>query len=323
MRVLITGGSGFIGSHIAEYHLAKDHDVYVVDDLSTGRLENIASFEKEPKFTFEKADITTWKNLDKAVSWADRIYHMAAVIGVFKVLEQPIKAITSNIKGCEILLEAVSKLQTHPRVIIASSSSVYGQATKEFSNEEDYLHIGMTKHPLAGYAVSKITNELLSLAYYSNKQIPLTIVRIFNTMGPRQTNKYGMVVPNFIQQACRGDTITVFGDGKQTRSFCDVRDVVVALNELASAELTIGEIVNVGQNQEIAIGNLALLIRERAKSLSEIQNIPYQQAYGMELQDIKTRKPDLGKLIKFTGFKHQWELKKTIDDLIARFSNKI
>ena len=319
MRILITGGCGFIGSHIAEYHLAKGDEVLVVDDLSTGSLDNIATFKDNPAFRFENASILNWPNVQESVLWAERIYHMAAVVGVYRVLKDPINVLTTNIHGCEKLLHAIAITEHRPQVIVTSSSSVYGHSDNPMLSEKDDLLIKSSAHPLWNYALSKIADEALGLAYYHSMKIPVTVIRLFNTIGPRQTGQYGMVVPRFIKQACTGEPITVFGDGTQTRSFCDVRDVLSALNLLANTPKSNGQIVNVGYDVEIVINDLAELIRKKANSNSKIQYIPYKEAYGEEITDIKQRRPDLTKLCQLTGFKHQWPLEKTIDDLIHTF----
>lgn len=319
MRILITGGCGFIGSHIVEFHLAKGDEVFVVDDISTGSLDNIAPFKNNPAFHFEKSDILNWPNLEKTVAWANRIYHMAAIVGVYRVLKEPINVLTTNIHGCEKILQAIASSGKQPQVIITSSSSVYGHNETPLLSESDDLIIKSVAHPLWNYALSKIADEALGLAYYQSKKIPITVIRLFNTIGPRQTGRYGMVVPRFVQQACKGEPITVFGDGTQTRSFCDVRDVLTALNLLASTPDSNGQIVNIGNDKEIIINDLAELIRKKSDSKSEIQYIPYKEAYGEDLTDIKQRRPNLTKLQKLTGFKHAWPLEKTIDDLIQRY----
>lgn len=318
MNILVTGGCGFIGSNIIEYHLAKGDHVYAMDDCSTGSQQNIASFVDNPLFKFEQADILTWPNLDKAVEWADRVYHMAAVVGVYHVLSEPLKVLTSNITGTEHVLEAIAKSKKRPRVLIASSSSVYGHSDKHALNENDALIIEILNHPLRNYAISKIADEAVGLAYYQTSKLPITIIRLFNTTGPRQTGYYGMVVPRFVKQAFLGEPITIYGDGTQTRSFCDVRDVVEALNLIAEKPESYGEIINVGRDSEISMNDLAKLILEQAKSKSVIKYVPYQDAYGEKFTDIKRRRPDLTKLYKLTGFKHKWTLEQTIEDLLKR-----
>ena len=322
MNILVTGGCGFIGSHIVEFYLSKGHQVHVIDDLSTGRLKNIESFQHLPNFKFDKADILKWRGLAHAVEKADVIYHMAAIIGMFKVISEPINVITSNIKGSERLLECIVSSHAKPRrVLIASSSSVYSKSKSKILRENDQLVYNSFQEMdiLQNYAISKLVDEALGLAYFRALNIPVTIVRLFNTIGPRQRGRYGMVVPRFIKQACEGSPITVFGDGTQTRSFCDVRDVVQAFDQLVHQERAIGEIINVGFNREITINYLAKLIHKRAHSSSEIKHVPYENVYAQPLEPIKQRRPDLTKLFELTGFEHAWTLEKTIDDLILRF----
>lgn len=316
MRVLVTGGCGFIGSHIVEYHLARGDKVHVVDDITTGSLRNIIPFETNPNFYFDKADIITWHDLTSAVASADRIYHMAAVVGIYRVLAEPIKVISTNIAGTERVLRAVAATGCKQRVIIASSSEVYGQSTKPELTETDKLIVESAAQPRWSYAISKLTDEALGVAYNHAAKMPITMVRFFNTIGPRQTGRYGMVVPNFVQQACAGEPITVFGDGTQTRCFVDVRDVVVSLDMLANNTSSVGEIVNVGNNHEVSINELAAIVKERAKSESEIIHISYEEAYKQEFVDIMRRKPNLDKFFHLTNFKHKWTLEGTIDYLI-------
>lgn len=322
MKVFITGGCGFIGSNLVEHHLNKGDEVQVVDDLSTGTLENIDAFQNNPRFKFHEANLDNWDQLDKVVSWADRVYHMSAVIGIFKVLAEPIRTITSNIAGCERICHAAAKLKSPPRIVIASSSSVYGQTHTEAVSETSPLLLAAVHHPLYGYAVSKIADEALATAYYTKLNLPITSIRIFNTIGPRQTPSYGMVVPRFVRQACLGEPLTVFGDGKQSRSFCDVRDVVVAFDLVGSTTASIGQIVNVGNDREITINELAALVKKHAKSDSDIKHISYQEAYGRDMTDVIKRRPIIKKLVDLTGFKHKWTLEQTVDDLITRFKNQ-
>lgn len=316
MHVLITGGAGFIGSHLAEYHLARGDKVHVVDDLSTGAVENIGPFLAEPTFKFDEADLLTWSQLEHAVGWADRIYHLAALVGVYRVLAEPTKVLAINIAGTERLLRAVQASGWKPQVVIASSSEVYGHTDESLLREDQDLVVSTRVGTRWNYSVSKIADEALGLSYARRFGIPVMLARFFNTVGPRQSARYGMVVPRFVEQAVRGEPITVFGDGEQTRSFCDVRDTVVALDGLAGQADSDGLVVNVGNDREISMNALAELVRERAGSASPIQHVPYRQAYGEDFEDIRRRRPGLDRLRELTGFRHTYTLERTIDDLI-------
>lgn len=319
MHILVTGGAGFIGSHIVEYHLARGDKVHVVDNLSTGSRANIENFYATGRFHFDEADIVTWEGLDKAVAWADRIYHMAAVVGVYRVLSEPVKTMATNIAGTDRLLRAIQHSGWSPQVILASSSEVYGPHTEPTLSEEDALIIQSGAPLRWNYAISKLADEGFGLAYAREHNIPVLIARFFNTVGPRQTGRYGMVVPRFVQRAVANETITVFGDGEQTRSFCDVRDTVAILDRLASMpDLPTGEIVNVGSDREISINDLARLVISCAGSRSGIDHIPYSEAYGAEFEDIRHRRPSLEKLNRLTGYEHSWGLEDTLNDLISR-----
>lgn len=323
MHILVTGGCGFIGSHLVEYHLTKGDMVHAVDDLSTGSLNNILPFQSNPNFRVDQADILTWDGLYEAVDWADRVYHMAAVVGVFRVLAEPIKVLATNIPGCERVLRAAVASKWMPRVLIASSSEVYGNTEHNHAfKESDNLQINSAAQNRWNYAISKIADEAFGLSYARRLNLPVTIIRFFNTIGPRQTGRYGMVLPRFIEQALSNTPITVYSDGKQTRSLCDVRDTVRILDILANSTSSIDEIVNVGFDQEISIKELAELTRQKTNSSSSIIHIPYEEAYGEAYTDIRNRKPNLEKLSRLTGYKHQWTLEDTIEDLISRARQK-
>jgi UDP-glucose 4-epimerase len=321
-HILVTGGAGFIGSHLVEYHLAKGDSVHVVDDLSTGTESNIAAFLGHPNFRFDQADILTWAALDKAAAWADRIYHMAAVVGVYRVLSEPINVLATNVAGCERLLRAVHSGGWTPQVVIASSSEVYGSGINSDFREDSDLIIRSGAQSRWNYAISKLTDEALGLSYARKYGLHVSIVRLFNTIGPRQKGRYGMVVPRFVEQALSGQPITVFGDGSQTRSFCDVRDTIEFLDAIASDAATAGEIINVGNDREISIRELAELIRERAHSQSPLKFIPYLEAYGEQFEDMPHRRPNLEKLRSLTKYRPRWTLERTLDDLIERARNK-
>lgn len=317
MHVLITGGAGFIGSHLAELHLAEGDKVHVVDDLSTGSMGNVTPFLDQTNYRFDQADILTWPTLDRAIHWADRIYHLAAVVGVYRVLAEPTKVMAINVAACERLLRAVQKSGWKPRVVLASSSEVYGHNDENILRETQDLVVSSRAGTRWNYSVSKIADEALGISFARKFGIPTLIVRFFNTVGPRQSARYGMVIPRFIEQAVQNMPIEVFGNGEQTRSFCDVRDTVVALNRLAEHANTDGLVVNVGNDREISINDLACLVIQRADSQSGIVHIPYLQAYGEDFEDIRRRRPALDRLRSLTGFQHRFTLEQTIDDLIA------
>ncbi len=318
MHVLITGGAGFIGSHLVDLHLWRGDSVHVVDDLSTGNRANLAAHQSNARLRFDEGDITTWSGLGEAVAAADRIYNMAAVVGMFRVLEQPVEVTRVNTVGCERLLQAVAAAGHRPQVVLPSSSSVYGPAKYEDLHERADI-VASPDAPLLNYALSKLSNEVQGRAYAQTYDIPVVIARLFNTIGLRQSGQYGFVVPRFVQQALAGQPLTVFGDGQQTRSFCDVRDTVAILDRLAGTPAAHGQVVNVGNTQEITILELAELIRQRTGSASPLQFVPYEQAYGQAFAQIPQRRPILDRLFKLTGYQHRWPLETTIDDLCAHY----
>ena len=322
MKIFITGGSGFIGSHITDFHLRRGDEVRVIDDLSTGTLNNILPFQNNSSFHFENDDLLTWPGLSEAVNWADRIYHLAAVVGIFRVLAEPLKVMQTNVIATDRLFQLASIRPSLPHIVFASSSSVYGPSPKLILNEDDGLMVEAEGYPLRLYAISKLSDEALATAYHATYQLPFTILRFFNVVGPRQTGAYGMVIPRFVKQAYRNEPLTVFGDGSQTRSFCDVRDVTTALDLLMKNTDIRYEVINVGNNREITINELAELVRTRAHSHSEIRHIPYREAYGIDFRDITKRHPDLSKLKKLTGYSPQYTLEQTIDDLLTLEAKK-
>lgn len=321
MHILITGGCGFIGSNVAEFHINKGDDVWVVDNLSTGTIDNIQNLLTNPKFKFSESNVLTWNELGKAVKWADRIYHFAAVVGMFKALSEPVNLVINNILGCQHLLQSISINDSNALVIVASSSSVYGDNPGHRLTETDNLIIKTPPHPLSTYTISKLADESICLAYHQEYKIPIIIVRLFNTIGPRQTGRYGMVVPRFVKQACRHEPFSIFGDGLQTRSFCDVRDAIVALDLLANQPKAVGEIINVGNDHETSILALTQTINRCIGYENSIEYIPYQRAYGTEYTDISQRRPNLSKLYQMIPFKHQWTLEQTINNLISIYTH--
>ncbi|MFU8832575.1 MAG: NAD-dependent epimerase/dehydratase family protein [Wenzhouxiangella sp.] len=322
MHVLVTGGAGFIGSHLVDLHLARGHKVHVVDDLSTGDPANVERHADNPLFKFDHADLLTFDRIHEVSAWADRIYHLAAVVGVFRVLQDPTAVLASNIAACERLLRAVAVANWKPEVVIASSSEVYGHRNDDNLCETDELIITSGLNPRWSYSTSKIADEALGVAFAHKYGIPITLIRLFNTVGPRQRGKYGMVVPRFVRQAVAGEPVTVFGDGQQSRSFCDVRDTVHFLDQLASRSHEGIEVVNVGNDREISILDLAKLVIERSGSDSKIDFIDYKTAYGEPYEDIRRRHPNLGLLKSLVGHRHGYALEDTIDDLVAAAREK-
>lgn len=316
MRILITGGCGFIGSHLANFYLKQGHEVYVVDDLSTGKLDNIKTeLQNTSKFHFDQASLLNWKVMDEATAWADCIYHMAAIVGIFRVIAEPIQTMETNIQGCAKLFTSIMKRKNKPKIIIPSSSLVYGFNPKKALSEDDPL-IVESSNTLLTYCISKIADEALSLSYFRQYRLPVVIARIFNTIGPAQSPAYGMVVPRFIEQALNNEPITIFGNGTQTRSFCDVRDTIAMLDLLMQNEQANGQIINVGNDEEISINNLAHLIKACATSDSTLTYVSYDEAYGKDYKDVSNRKPNLTKCQLFTNYQPKWDLKQTIEDLL-------
>lgn len=315
MMVLIAGGAGFIGSHLVDYYLSSGYEVIAVDNLSTGNPNNISRHMKNPLFSFYTADLLCWPELEATVKKCDLIYDVAAIVGMFNVLQKPIATLHVNINITERILAAVAELKYKPPVIVASSSEVYGSSAKPMK-ENDILLIEMTSKAHASYPISKLCNEVAALAYYKEKEVPVIVVRLFNTVGPRQSARYGMVLPRFINQALTNQPLTIFADGKQTRSFCDVRDVCRMLHLLALSNTSIGEVVNVGSDKGISILSLANLVKEITQSQSILAFQQYESIYGNDYIDIHDRRPDLTKLKSLVDYSLHWQLKDTIKDII-------
>lgn len=322
-NIIITGGCGFIGSHLAELYINSGHNVLVVDNLSAGSLDNVKSISSNPRFSFIEADIRSWSNCIDSIKWCDVIIHLAAIVGVYKVLENPTLVIDSNINSCQTLFENIVKAGNKPRVLIASSSMVYGASVNKQQNETDPLIIQSTIEGHWIYALTKVINEATAFAFNAQHQIPVTIMRIFNVIGPRQTGRYGMVVPRFIKQACAGQDLTVYGSGTQTRSFCDVRDIIMQMAQLADNSNAVGIIVNIGNDQEISINDLALYIKQLANSNSTIQKISYRDAYGKNFTDIMNRRPNLNKIQNLLSVKYNWTLEASLLDMITSFKTNV
>lgn len=322
MNIFITGGAGFIGSHLAEYHLEKGDTVVTMDDLSTGSEQNIAPFSKNPRYRFEKGDLLDWEGLEREISAADRIYHMAAAVGMFRVLQDPVSVTRVNVQGTERLLESIARSQNRPFVMVASSSSVYGFSNVPFLSEEMQLSFPANNNALIGYSVSKLSNEIQAVAYNQKYGLSVAIPRLFNAVGPRQSGNYGFVLPRFIKQAVSGAPLTVFDDGSQTRSFCDVRDTVIALDLMATNPACWGQPVNVGNSREISILDLAKMVISRSGSASKIEFISYEKGYGKSFEHILHRRPVVEKLQKLTSFLPSWTLENTIDYLLKNEASR-
>jgi UDP-glucose 4-epimerase len=308
---LITGGAGFIGSHLSDALLAEGHTVLVVDDLSTGRIGNIAHLKGRRGFEYTLDTVMNRQIMAELVDRADYVFHLAAAVGVKLIVESPVRTIETNVRGTEVVLEIANK-KKRP-VLIASTSEVYGKASKVPFSEQDDLVLGATTRGRWAYACSKALDEFLAIAYFHEKQLPIVIARLFNTVGPRQTGRYGMVLPTFVKQALAGRPITVYGDGSQTRCFGDVGDVVWALKRLIAAPSAYGEVFNVGSQDEISILDLAKLVKEKLESDSDIVFVPYDQAYDPGFEDMPRRVPDISKIRSLLGFEPRTRLVETID----------
>jgi UDP-glucose 4-epimerase len=320
-NVLVTGGAGFIGSHVAERCLKEGWKVAVLDDLSTGSLSNIAGLARDLRFTCTVGSVLDRRLVDPMVERADIVFNLAATVGVRLVLESPIHALNNNVEGTRCILEAAAA--GHKRVVIASSSEVYGKSDQIPFCEDADLVLGKTSTIRWGYACSKALDEFLALAYYTELGLPATIVRLFNTAGPRQKGDYGMVLPAFVQQALRGAPITVFGDGLQSRCFTYVEDVAESIVRLVKTPESAGEVVNIGNDDEITIGELAEMVRDRVGSFSEIVRVPYEEAYGAGFEEIERRVPSLAKLERLIGYRPHTPLETIIDTLAEDIRTRI
>ncbi len=315
MRVLITGGAGFIGSHLADAYLQRGDEVLVIDDLSTGTIENIRHLKDNPKFHYTIDSVHNQPVTAELVDQSDVIFHLAAAVGVKLIVESPVRTIETNVRGTEIILALANKKKK--KVLIASTSEVYGLSADVPFREDGNLVMGATTKGRWSYACSKAIDEFLALAYWREKKLPTTIVRLFNTVGPRQTGRYGMVIPTFVKQALSGRPITVYGDGKQTRCFGYVGDVVGALVKLMDQSEAIGQVYNIGSNEEISIVKLAEKVRDLTNSKSEIVFVPYDEAYEEGFEDMPRRVPDTSKINKLVGFKPEMSLEGILESVIS------
>ena len=314
MKVLVTGGAGFIGSHLSEFLLEKGHKVLVIDDLSTGSIENILHLKNNPEFEYTIDSILNTPVTAELVDRSDCIFHLAAAVGVRLIVESPVQTIETNIKGTETILDLACKKKK--KTLVFSTSEVYGKSSKIPFNEEDDLVMGSTSRGRWSYACSKAIDEFLALAYWKEKKLPATVIRLFNTVGPRQTGQYGMVVPTFVQQALEGKPLTVYGTGSQTRCFCHVQDVIQAIYKVSQEEKAVGQVYNIGTDEEISILELARRVISITGSSSQIQIIPYSEAYEEGFEDMLKRKPDLAKITDLIDYKPQRDLERIIRDVV-------
>jgi UDP-glucose 4-epimerase len=317
LRFLITGGAGFIGSHLAERLLDRGDRVVLLDNLSTGSMENIRHLKGSERLEYHLDTIENRQLVAELVDDADAIVHLAAAVGVKLIVESPVRTIETNVNGTQRILEAACKKRK--LVLTASTSEVYGKNTNVPFREDADLVLGPTTKGRWSYAASKALDEFLALSYWKEKKLPVIVARLFNTVGPRQTGRYGMVLPNFVKTAVNNATISVYGDGQQSRCFCDVRDTVEALVRLIDTQRSVGEVVNVGNTEEISIEALAHLVKERTGSCSPIEFVPYDKAYEPGFEDMMRRVPSVDKLHALTGFRPQTPLTEIIDRVAAYF----
>ena len=312
MRALITGGAGFIGSYLSEALLDEGHEVLILDNLSTGSIDNIAHIKGRQGFEYFIDTVNNEPLLAELIDRSDVVFHFAAAVGVKLIVEQPVYTIETNVHGTEVVLKHANKKKK--LVVIASTSEVYGKSDDVPFREDSDLVLGPTRKHRWAYACSKAIDEFLALAYWKERKLPVIIVRFFNTVGPRQTGQYGMVIPNFVRQALAGEPITVFGDGQQSRSFTHVSDVVWALLKLVNEPKAIGEVINIGNMQETTICKLAERVRELSGSKSPIKLVPYDEAYESGFEDMPRRVPDLTKVTAMIGY----ETKNSLDDILVQ-----
>jgi UDP-glucose 4-epimerase len=314
MHYLITGGAGFIGSHLGERLVRDGHEITLLDDLSTGRDANLAAIKNNPKVKFIHGSVEDESLVNEAIAKCDAVFHLAAAVGVQLVADEPVRTIRTTIHGTEVVLDAASKFKRP--ILITSSSEVYGKGTRVPFAEDDDVVIGPTQHSRWCYAYSKGIDEFLGLAYHKQFGLPVVIVRLFNTVGPRQVGMYGMVLPRFVEAALSGKSLQVYGDGKQTRCFCHVSDVTDALIKLMNTPAAIGGVFNLGSDEEITINDLAKRVIQLAKSRSVIEHIPYEQAYGQRFDDMPRRMPKLDRIRKAIGFAPKYSLEQIIEAVI-------
>ena len=314
MRILITGGAGFIGSHLADAYLQRGDEVFVLDDLSTGSIRNIEHLKNNPGFHYTIDTVQNQPVTAELIDQCDAVVHLAAAVGVKLIVESPVRTIETNVHGTEVVLSLANKKKK--KVLIASTSEVYGLSAEIPFREDGNLVMGATTKGRWSYACSKAIDEFLALAYWRERKLPTVIVRLFNTVGPRQTGQYGMVIPTFVKQALAGRPITVYGDGKQSRCFGYVGDVVAALVKLVDHDDAVGEVFNIGSNEEISIVALAQRVKEQTGSHSEIVFVPYDEAYEEGFEDMPRRIPDISKVNALVGFRPEMSLEGILQSVI-------
>jgi len=320
MKALITGGAGFVGSHLSEALVARGDEVFVLDNLSTGSIENIEHLKGHPRFHYTIESIMNEPVTAELVDRVEVVFHLAAAVGVRLIVESPVNTIETNVHGTEMVLKLANKKKK--KVVVASTSEVYGKSGIVPFREDADLVLGPTSKGRWSYACSKAIDEFLALAYHKEKRLPVVLVRLFNTVGPRQTGRYGMVIPSFVKQALQGRPLTVFGDGTQSRCFTYVSDVVEQLVALAEEPRAVGEVFNVGNDrEEITIGDLARRVKARTGAKSEVVLVPYDQAYEEGFEDMQRRVPDLAKLRALTGYVPKVQLDEILDRVIAHFTS--
>jgi UDP-glucose 4-epimerase len=316
-NMLITGGAGFIGSHLAERLLDSGHDVTLLDDLSTGRLDNIQHLVDHPRLHLVRDSVENVSTVNLLMSRCDQVFHLASAVGVKLVADEPVRTISTTIHGTEVVLESANRFGRP--ILITSSSEVYGKGARVPFSEDDDVVMGATRFSRWCYAYSKGIDEFLGLAYYRQFKLPVVIVRLFNTVGPRQVGMYGMVLPRFVESAMKNEIIQVYGDGNQTRCFCHVKDVTDALVRLMSSADAVGQVFNVGSDEEISINDLAQRVVRLSQSKSPVKHVPYQKAYGREFDDLPRRVPKLDKIRRAIGFSPTYNLEQIIESIIEAY----
>jgi UDP-glucose 4-epimerase len=321
VRILVTGGSGFVGSHLAEKLLEDGHSVVVLDNLSTSHFKNLENISNHPSFKFIDGSVLDTTKLEELISNTDYIFHLAAAVGVFNIVQKPLDSLLVNIRGTENILELANKFKLP--VLITSSSEVYGKNSKDSLSETDDRIIGSPTILRWSYSEAKAIDESLAMAYFEAHSLPIRIVRFFNTVGPRQVGNYGMVVPRFVQMALNNEPITIYGDGNQTRCFGHIYDVVDGLIKVAFSEKTIGQVVNIGNNKEISILNLAKRIIEKTNSKSDLKFVDYKDAYGDSFEDMDRRVPNINLIKELTGWEPVRNLDQIIEDVVEFQRNSL